>query len=65
MQRESAGACFPRAMAALANTAIFLILAVILVQLCRPNTVETKDVQVWTDDVERRLMRDIQPRNYH
>jgi hypothetical protein len=51
-------------MAPLADTAIFLIFAVILVQLCRPGAVGTKDIQVWTDDVERRLMRDIQPRNY-
>ena len=51
-------------MATLADTAILLIFAVLLVQLCRPPTIETKDVQVWTDDVERRMMRDIQPRNY-
>ena len=51
-------------MAPLADIAIFLIFAVILVQLCRPPTVEPKDVHVWTDDVERRMMRDIQPRNY-
>ena len=44
-------------MAPLADVAIFLIFAVILVQLCRPSTVETKDIQVWTDDVERRIMR--------
>lgn len=51
-------------MTSLADIAIFLIFAVILVQLCRPSTIETKDVQVWTDDVERRMIRDLQPRNY-
>lgn len=64
MQRGGLRACFPRTMAPLADTAIFLIFAVLLVQLCRPPAVETKDVQVWTDDVERRMMRDLQPRNY-
>lgn len=48
----------------LADAAIFLIFAVLLIQLCRPNAVETRDIQVWTDDVERRLMRDIPNRNY-
>ena len=51
-------------MTLLADIAIISIFAVILVQLCRPNALETRDLQVWTDDVERRLMRDIQPRNY-
>lgn len=64
MQRGGRRACFPRTMTSLADIAIFLIFAVILVQLCRPSTIETKDVQVWTDDVERRMIRDLQPRNY-
>lgn len=51
-------------MAPLADIAILTIFAVILVQLCRPSALDTQDLQVWTDDVERRLMRDIQPRNY-
>ena len=64
MQRGGVEACFPGTMNLLADAAIFLIFAVILVQLCRPSAVETRDIQVWTDDVERRLMRDTPNRNY-
>lgn len=64
MQRGGREACFPRTMATIADAAIFLIFVVILMQLCRPPAVETKDIQVWTDDIERRMMRNVQPRNY-
>lgn len=63
MQRGRGEACFPRTMELLADAAIFVTFAVILVQLCRPSAIDTRDVQVWTDDVERRMMRGIDFRN--
>jgi len=44
-------------MANLFDVAVFAIFIVILLQLARPNSPRTLDVQVWTDDVERRMMR--------
>jgi hypothetical protein len=44
-------------MAQLLDAAIFAIFVVILLLVARPNSLRTQDVQVWTDDIERRLMR--------
>jgi|HubBroStandDraft_1064217.scaffolds.fasta_scaffold1297558_2 hypothetical protein len=39
------------------DAAIFAIFIVILLQVSRPQPLRTQDVKVWTDDVERRLLR--------
>lgn len=39
------------------DAAIFLIFVVILLQVARPAQLSTRDVQIWSDDVERRLLR--------
>jgi hypothetical protein len=39
------------------DAAIFAIFMVILLQLARPQSLRTQDVKVWTDDIERRLLR--------
>jgi hypothetical protein len=44
-------------MAHLFDAAIFLIFITILLQVARPPQLNTRDVQVWSDDVERRLLR--------
>lgn len=44
-------------MAHLLDATIFAIFFVILLQLARPHPLRTEDVKVWTDDVERRLLR--------
>ena len=36
---------------------IFAIFIAILLQVSRPAPLHTRDVQVWSDDVERRLLR--------
>jgi hypothetical protein len=35
-----------------------------LLQLARPAPIEPRDVQVWNDDVERRLLYGRSPRDY-
>ncbi len=44
-------------MANLLDAAVFAIFIVILLQLARPHSLGTQDVKVWTDDIERRLLR--------
>jgi hypothetical protein len=44
-------------MAQLLDATIFAIFIVILLQVSRPPSLRTQDVKVWTDDVERRLLR--------
>jgi len=51
-------------MATLADLAILAIFAVIFLQLSRPSAPDTRDLQVWTDDAERRMLHDLPPRNY-
>jgi hypothetical protein len=41
----------------LLDVAIFVTFIVILLQVARPGSPRTQDVQVWTDDVERRMLR--------
>ena len=44
-------------MAHLFDATILAIFIVILLQVSRPPSLETRDVSVWSDDVERRLLR--------
>jgi len=44
-------------MANLLDAAVFAIFMVILLQFARPSSPRTQDIQVWTDDIERRMMR--------
>ena len=44
-------------MANLLDVAVFAAFIVILLQLARPSPSKTLDVNVWSDDVERRMMR--------
>lgn len=44
-------------MAHLFDAAIFVIFMVILLLVTRPPRLDSRDVQVWSDDVERRLLR--------
>jgi hypothetical protein len=39
------------------DATIFAIFIVILLQVSRPPSLRTQDVKVWSDDVERRLLR--------
>ena len=44
-------------MAHLFDLTIFAIFVAILLQVSRPASLSTRDVKVWSDDVERRLLR--------
>jgi hypothetical protein len=55
MQRGRREACSPRTMDNLLDAALFLIFVVFLLMLPRP--VETRDICVWTDEVERKLLK--------
>jgi len=44
-------------MAHLFDATIFAIFIAILLQVSRPAALSTRDVKVWSDDVERRLLR--------
>jgi len=44
-------------MVQLLDAAVFATFILILLQLARPHSIRTEDVQVWSDDVERRLLR--------
>ena len=44
-------------MANLLDVAVFVTFIVILLQVARPQAPLMRDVQVWTDDVERRMLR--------
>ncbi|MBV8151154.1 MAG: hypothetical protein JO101_05175 [Candidatus Eremiobacteraeota bacterium] len=42
-------------MVTLLNALLFLTALMIVIELAQPATLRTKDLQVWSDDVERRL----------
>ena len=44
-------------MANLLDVVVFAVFIVILLQLSRPESLRTQDVKIWSDDVERRMMR--------
>jgi len=39
------------------DLAIFAVFILILLQAARPRALQAQDVKVWSDDVERRLLR--------
>jgi hypothetical protein len=41
----------------LLDAAVFAIFIILLLQIARPASLQTRDIQVWNDDVERRLLR--------
>ena len=42
---------------------IFLVFVVLLIELSQRPPLETRDVKVWSDDVERRLISGLPPRD--
>lgn len=41
---------------------LFVIFVMILIDLARPATLATRDLRVWTDETERRMLQNLPPR---
>ncbi len=44
---------------------LFLVFVMLLIELAQRPPLETRDVRVWSDDVERRLIAGVPPRYRH
>jgi len=51
-------------MSHLVEIVLFFALMLFLFQLARPSSVDPYEVQVWNDDIERRLLYGRPPQNY-
>jgi hypothetical protein len=61
MQRGGRSLCFP-AVENLFGALIFLVIVMLLIEFSQRPPLETRDVRVWSDDVERRLLSSLPPR---
>jgi hypothetical protein len=51
-------------MSHLVEIALFIAVMLFLIQLARPANVDPNEIQVWNDDIERRLLYGRPPRDY-
>jgi hypothetical protein len=72
MQREVGDPCFPsippsakgiNIVSNMLDAVIFLIFIVLLIQLSRPAPLASRELKIWNDETERRLLAGLPPRN--
>ena len=71
LQRGGLEACFPsryviqgvNPVSPMLIGLLFLVFVMILIDLVRPVPLATRDLRVWTDETERRMLQNLPPRD--